>query len=131
MGLALSAVCSQSKLFFLFEGCLCRQAAVPCVDVGPADHGCPPPDHPEESEACVMMNKPTKEPGISAWKQIVARYQRPAIGRSTWQIVNTLVPYAILWYLMYRSLAISYWLTVPLVILAGAVLCRGFISFHD
>ena len=78
-----------------------------------------------------MMNKPTKEPGISAWKQIVARYQRPAIGRSTWQIVNTLLPYAILWYLMYRSLAISYWLTVPLVILAGAFLVRVFIIFHD
>ena len=36
----------------------------------------------------------------SAWKAIVARYQKPSLGRGLWQIANTLVPYAILWYLM-------------------------------
>jgi len=67
----------------------------------------------------------------SAWKEIVARYQKPSVGRSVWQMVNTLVPYAALWYLMYRSLAVSYWLTVPLAILAGGFLVRVFIIFHD
>ncbi|HYT61270.1 MAG TPA: fatty acid desaturase [Haliangiales bacterium] len=66
-----------------------------------------------------------------AWKQIVARYQKPSIGRSVWQIVNTLVPYAALWYLMYLSLAVSWWLTVPLAVLAGAFMVRAFIIFHD
>jgi omega-6 fatty acid desaturase (delta-12 desaturase) len=32
---------------------------------------------------------------------------------------------------MYRSLAISYWLTFPLAVLAGAILVRVFIIFHD
>jgi acyl-lipid omega-6 desaturase (Delta-12 desaturase) len=68
---------------------------------------------------------------LPAWKQIVARYQRPSLGRGTWQIVNTLVPYATLWYLMYLSLAVSWWLTIPLAILAGAFLVRTFIIFHD
>jgi len=45
--------------------------------------------------------------------------------------VNTLCPYALLWYLMYRSLAVSYWITLPLAILAGAFLVRVFIIFHD
>ena len=67
----------------------------------------------------------------SAWKQIVARYQKPSVGRGVWQIVNTLVPYAALWYLMYLSLSVSWWLTVPLALLAGAFLVRAFIIFHD
>jgi omega-6 fatty acid desaturase (delta-12 desaturase) len=67
----------------------------------------------------------------SDWKQIVARYQKPSVGRSVWQIVNTLVPYAALWYLMYLSLPVSWWLTLPMAVLAGAFLVRGFIIFHD
>ncbi len=69
--------------------------------------------------------------GDADWKKIVVRYQTPSIGRAVWQIVNTLVPYAALWYLMYRSLAVSYWLVVPLAILAGAFMVRAFIIFHD
>jgi hypothetical protein len=30
------------------------------------------------------------------WKELVAPYQTPAVGRSVWQMVNTLVPYAVL-----------------------------------
>jgi omega-6 fatty acid desaturase (delta-12 desaturase) len=41
------------------------------------------------------------------------------------------VPYAGLWYLIYLSLSISYWLTVPLALLAGGFLVRVFIIFHD
>ena len=69
--------------------------------------------------------------GDTDWKKIVARYQTPSMGRAIWQLVNTLVPYAALWYLMYLSLAVSYWLVVPLAILAGAFMVRAFIIFHD
>ena len=61
----------------------------------------------------------------------MARYQKPAIWRGVWQVVNTLVPYAALWYLMSLSLAVSWWLTVPLAILAGGFLVRVFIISHD
>src|SRR5437016_14365218 len=67
----------------------------------------------------------------TGWKAIVARYQKPAIWRGVWQIVNTLVPYAVLWYLMYLSLSVSYWITVPLAILAGGFMVRLFIIHHD
>ncbi|HEV2436461.1 MAG TPA: fatty acid desaturase [Verrucomicrobiae bacterium] len=70
-------------------------------------------------------------PNVHDWKPIVARYQQPALGRALWQVVNTLVPYAALWYLMYLSLAVSWWLTLPLAVLAGAFLVRAFILFHD
>jgi omega-6 fatty acid desaturase (delta-12 desaturase) len=66
-----------------------------------------------------------------AWKEVVARYQRPAAWRGAWQLLNTLVPYAVLWYLMYLSLAVSAWLTAPLALLAGGFLVRIFIIFHD
>lgn len=67
----------------------------------------------------------------SAWKEIVARYQKPCVGRAVWQVVNTLVPYVALWILMYFTVAISWWLTIPLAVLAGAFLVRMFIIFHD
>jgi omega-6 fatty acid desaturase (delta-12 desaturase) len=70
-------------------------------------------------------------PKVVEWKRIVAEYQHPSTKRAVWQIVNTLGPYALLWYLMYLSLSISWWLTIPLAMLAGALLVRVFIIFHD
>ncbi len=87
-------------------------------------------------KACMMKTDTvmtTSEPETNslAWKEIVAKYQEPSLWRSVWQIVDTLVPYVALWYLIYRSLTISYWLTAPLVILAGGFLVRLFIIHHD
>lgn len=67
----------------------------------------------------------------ASWKKVVARYQKPSVGRAVWQIANSVLPYAALWYLMYLSLSVSWWLAVPLAILAGAFLVRIFIIFHD
>ena len=65
------------------------------------------------------------------WKKAVTPYQKPSVWRGVWQLANSLVPYTALWYLMYRSLAVSIWLTVPLALLAGGFLVRIFIIFHD
>jgi omega-6 fatty acid desaturase (delta-12 desaturase) len=65
------------------------------------------------------------------WRKVVARYQKPSKWRASWQVVNTLVPYVVLWYLMYLGLAVSYWLVLPLAVLAGAFLVRVFIIQHD
>jgi acyl-lipid omega-6 desaturase (Delta-12 desaturase) len=70
-------------------------------------------------------------PETPVWKEIVERYQHPSTVRAVWQIINTLGGYVLLWYLMYRSLAISVWLTVPLAVLAGGFVVRIFIIFHD
>lgn len=61
----------------------------------------------------------------------MAPYQRPDVGRSLWQLANTFLPFVALWYLMLRSLATSYWLTLALGVLAGGLLLRIFIIFHD
>lgn len=67
----------------------------------------------------------------AVWKKIVARYQEPHHGRAIWQVVNTLIPYVGLWMLMFFVHSISWWLTIPLAILAGGILVRAFIIFHD
>ncbi|MGH7951413.1 MAG: fatty acid desaturase [Limisphaerales bacterium] len=70
-------------------------------------------------------------PDVAAWKEIVMKYQRPSTWRALWQIIDTLVPIAALWYLMYLSLSVSWWLLLPLAALMGALLVRVFIIFHD
>jgi omega-6 fatty acid desaturase (delta-12 desaturase) len=65
------------------------------------------------------------------WQQAVAGYQHPVRRHSIWQIINTIVPFFIVWYLMYRSLEITYWLTLALSVLAAGLLMRTFIIFHD
>jgi acyl-lipid omega-6 desaturase (Delta-12 desaturase) len=84
-----------------------------------------------EPISAALSNDPSQPKSTAQWKAIVARYQQPALWRGIWQILNTLVPYAALWYLMYLSLSISYWLTVPLALIAGGLLVRVFIIFHD
>ena len=74
---------------------------------------------------------PGGEADISKWKEVVARYQKPSVARSVWQIINTVVPYLGIWALMYVTVQISWWLTIPLAILAGGFMVRTFIIFHD
>jgi len=69
--------------------------------------------------------------GPPAWREIVARYQKASTGRAVWQLVNTIVPYLALWVLMGLCLAVSWWLVVPLAVLAGGLMVRAFIIFHD
>lgn len=75
--------------------------------------------------------KNLKYPEVAVWKEIVAKYQRPSLGRAGWQLANTLIPYAAIWALMYWSLSVSWWITAPLAVLAGCFVVRAFIIFHD
>ena len=67
----------------------------------------------------------------TSWTAVVAKYASPDSRRSIWQLVNTLVPYFVLFYLSMRSMEISLWLTVPLTILTAGFMARTFIIFHD
>lgn len=64
-------------------------------------------------------------------QKIVARFQKPCKKRSSWQVINSFVPYLGLVVLMYYSLSISYFLTLGLAIIAAGFLIRIFIIFHD
>lgn len=68
---------------------------------------------------------------VADWKAIVTKCQQPSRWRASWQIVDTLGSYAVLWALMYWSLGVSWLLTAPLACLTGLLLVRIFIIFHD
>lgn len=65
------------------------------------------------------------------WRQAVKDFQESDLRISLWQMVNTIGPYFILWYLAYRSLEVSYLLTLALTLLAAMFVFRTFIIFHD
>ena len=64
-------------------------------------------------------------------KDNVTKHQVASLWRARWQLVNSFVPYALLWLAMVYALAVSYWLMLPLAILAAGFLARIFIIFHD
>ncbi len=66
-----------------------------------------------------------------SWIEIVSRYNHPDIRKSIWQIINSLGPYSLIIYLMYRSIDISYWITLGLAFPAAGFMVRIFIIFHD
>ena len=84
-----------------------------------------------------MMMKPEMAAGktptrVEEWRKLVVQYEKPSLGRAVWQLINTLVPYTLLWCLMYWSVQYCpWWVTPPLAVLAGALLVRVFIIFHD
>ncbi|MEW5874200.1 MAG: fatty acid desaturase [Candidatus Zixiibacteriota bacterium] len=51
--------------------------------------------------------------------------------RSSFQLANTLIPFALLWIAMLWSLDVSYWLTLALAVPASGLLIRLFIIQHD
>ena len=65
------------------------------------------------------------------WQGITAKYSFPDTGRSLWQVMNSVVPFLVMWYLMYRALEVGYWLTLLLAVPAAGFMVRMFILFHD
>jgi len=67
------------------------------------------------------------------WLQTIAVYSRANLRKSLCQIANTFIPYFILWVLMIGALRreYPYWITLMLASVAGGILVRIFILFHD
>ena len=66
-----------------------------------------------------------------SWEKIIKKYNHPALGKSIWQICNSLIPYMFMWFVMYQSLRYPYWVTLLLSLPACGFLIRLFIIFHD
>jgi acyl-lipid omega-6 desaturase (Delta-12 desaturase) len=68
-----------------------------------------------------------------AWYQTTAKYGRSNLRKSLWQLVDTFVPYGLLWALMIHTVqqGYPYWITLVLALVAGGILVRIFIFFHD
>jgi omega-6 fatty acid desaturase (delta-12 desaturase) len=66
-----------------------------------------------------------------SWKEDLAPYARPHLGRSMLDLATSVVPYIGLSVLMYFSLQVSYALTLVLAIPTAGFLLRTYIVFHD
>ncbi|RSL31911.1 fatty acid desaturase [Salibacterium salarium] len=64
-------------------------------------------------------------------KKSVAPFATPNTKSSIFQLINTFLPFLLLWFLAYQSLSVSIWLTLPLTIIAAGFAVRIFIIFHD
>lgn len=83
------------------------------------------------TESTTLEEAPHRVPTISEWKAIVATHQKPSTGRAAWQVVNSIGLYALLWFFMWLVAPISWWLVVPIAMVASLVLVRVFIISHD
>jgi len=61
----------------------------------------------------------------------VAAFAKSDLKKSIFQILNTIPPFFVLWFLAYQSLSISIWLTLGLAVVAAGLVVRIFIIFHD
>ena len=65
------------------------------------------------------------------WRDALAPYARPHLGRSLRDLATSLVPYLALLVLMYLALDVSYLLVLALAVPAAGFQVRTFIAFHD
>jgi acyl-lipid omega-6 desaturase (Delta-12 desaturase) len=80
----------------------------------------------EVNGAELKMTKP-------ALYQTTAKYGRSKLRKSLWQLFDTFVPYLMLWAFMVYTVQreFPYWITLTLALVAGGILVRIFILFHD
>ncbi|PUB16668.1 fatty acid desaturase [Paenisporosarcina sp. OV554] len=64
-------------------------------------------------------------------RKLVAPFEKSDMSSSVKQIINTIPPFFILWFLAYLSLDVSIFLTLALAIAASGFIVRTFIIFHD
>ena len=65
------------------------------------------------------------------WLKILSAYRKPHVGRSTLELVVTLLAFALLWAATWASIHFGYWLGLILVLPAAGFLLRLFMLQHD
>ncbi len=74
---------------------------------------------------------PANFPTARDWRQALTTYHAPSHRRSVLEIVVTLVPFVLLWIAMWWTMQWSYWLSIPICVLASGFLVRLFMIQHD
>jgi omega-6 fatty acid desaturase (delta-12 desaturase) len=72
-----------------------------------------------------------RAPDGRPWRQVLAPYAKPSVGRSVLDLLTAVVPYLALSVVMYQLLDVSYWLVLAVGVLASGFLLRTYILFHD
>ncbi|MBB5577234.1 MULTISPECIES: fatty acid desaturase [Rhizobium] len=66
-----------------------------------------------------------------AWLKILATYRRPHVGRSVFELIITIVPFALFWSGAYISIVQGFWPGLVLILPAAGFLLRLFMIQHD
>jgi acyl-lipid omega-6 desaturase (Delta-12 desaturase) len=68
-----------------------------------------------------------------AWYQAIGQYAHSNRNKSLWQLLDTFLPYCVLWAVMLYTVrhGYPYGVTLALAVVAGGILVRVFILFHD
>lgn len=64
-------------------------------------------------------------------QKTLSTFQKPESLKSVWQLINSIVPFVLLWFVAYELLQVSIWLVFPVTVLAAGFMIRIFIIFHD
>jgi omega-6 fatty acid desaturase (delta-12 desaturase) len=67
------------------------------------------------------------------WHRAIAKYGYSSLRKSLWQLLDTFIPYCAVWALMVGTVqrGYPYWITLALALVAGGLMVRIFILFHD
>ena len=65
------------------------------------------------------------------WVKILAKYRDPNVGRSTFELLVSFMPFVALWAFAWWMTSYSYWLALAIAMINGAFLVRLFLIQHD
>src|SRR5947209_2234055 len=107
------------------------------VDAGDAAATCGAPTEKERSASGSAQRNVIAAPAVDSrpqrpfWREVLAPYEQPRIGRSLLDLATAVVPYLALSVAMYFTLSVSYALTLALAVPTAGFLLRTYILFHD
>lgn len=78
-----------------------------------------------------MCTTQKKQKARPEWYAAVKKYSKPKLGGSIWQLINTLVPFVLLWVAMGYYADKNLWISSAIATIAGCFVVRIFIIFHD
>jgi omega-6 fatty acid desaturase (delta-12 desaturase) len=90
------------------------------------------PAHTNREELHVLEPRPARAGSKPVWHK-PSPFTKPDPRKAVWQLIHTLVPYAVLWAAMAATVlyGLPYWVTLLLAVPAAVLAVRTFIFFHD
>jgi len=92
-------------------------------------------DQPRPMGVSYVTADESEKPKLSnqVLSEITRKYAHANMRKASWQLVDTFIPYAVLWALMLHTVrhGYPYWITLALAVIAAGILVRIFILFHD
>ncbi|MUK88636.1 fatty acid desaturase [Ornithinibacillus sp. L9] len=64
-------------------------------------------------------------------RKSVSPFEKSDTKASVFQLINTIPPFFLLWFLAYQSISVSIWLSLAISVIAAGFVVRIFIIFHD